>query len=824
MRIVIEKITRSLMPWYTGAALLVLLLSATSLQAQTTGSITGSLVSEQNAAVINATILLRNTSDSGIYKTTLSNEQGLFSIEGVKDGNYFLEVNLIGFEKISRTGLQISSATRTTDLGVLTLRTATKNLGEVVVKGQVPFIERKLDKTVVNVENSIIGAGSTALEMMDKLPGVVVSPSGQIQLNGKSNVNVFIDGKATFLSSEDLANLLRGTSSSSIQKIEIMAKPSAKFDAGGSGGVINIIRKKNKKEGWNGTVNGSYGQGGYPRYNGGFNMSYKNKAYNLFVSGTYVKTQNFFKRGIVSDIFNGDNTFLLQQVSNSNTITTTKTFTPLAGIDLYLSKRTTLTVSGTGALQTNNVRLMANTDEKDAQYVKTNRLDFNSLNKSKPYNYNASAHLVHQIDTTGKEFSADLDYAHYYSDPQQNITNNYFDANDKFMNQELSLLDGNRKLDIYAAKADYSQPLGNGHLEFGWKSSYVRAMNDNKFFNNESGHNELDSSRSDYTINNENINALYVNVDQQIKKFTIQLGLRGEHTWSTVEQHYINAEVKRNYVQLFPSLFVDYKINDQNILNLKVTRRTDRAAYADMIPFRRPLSATTYFKGNPNLRPQIVLGNEFTYAYKDALFVTVAYEHTKNYITTLAFLDDNKQTVTRIPSNVNKAEVWELDIIYSKKLTNWLATNNTFAIFNQSFKGTAKDFVLDNNGTPTVMFNANNSFFITSKLSAEVAFRYMSQRKMVAETYDGYYSVGAGLKYLVLANRGNIALNASNIFNSENRNSVDHYQNLNQYWNLMFDTRVVTLSFTYRFGRGKASNKRINTASEDEKKRTKVSN
>jgi iron complex outermembrane receptor protein len=788
------------------------------------GVIKGSLVNDEKTPLGSATIFLKNNKDSSLYRTTLSNDQGIFSFDLIKEGTYFLEVSMSGFEKKTRQNIMVNETAPETDLGVIALTGVSKMLRDVMVKSQAPFIERQSDKTVVNVENSIIGAGTTVLEMMEKLPGVQITPDGHISLNGKPGVNVFIDGKATLISSEDLTGLLRGMSSSTIQKIEIMAKPSAKFDAAGNAGIINIVKKKNRKEGLNGSVNGSIGQGRYGKYNVGFMISLKNKGYNLFFNNTIVYNKTLFIREITSDIFDQDNSLTIEQVAKSYAVTSTKTYTPLLGADFYLSKKTSLSFSGTGAMQLSTVQINADMDELDNQKIKTKRVEFKSINRNKPYNYSASMHLMHQIDTTGKQISVDVDYSHYLYNPNQDITNALYDAGNIFLNESQSLLDGNRKLNIYAAKADYSQPLkGNGRLEFGWKSSYVNAVNNNKFYNKIGDQKVIDSSQSDYSVNKENINALYLNINKEYKKLTVEAGLRAEYTWNKGEQLFTGQQIKRSYVQLFPTLFVDYKINNEHAFNIKIVRRTDRVGYADMVPFRRPLSSTTYFTGNPNLRPQVSFNNELNYSFQDAFFVTIGFDFYHDYIKTMPFLDDNKTTVTRIPGNISSSRGYNIDLAYSKKLKPWWSTDNSFSFFNQSYKGSVNGFSLDDRGLPSFLLTTANTFFINKKFSAECRLKYKHKSRDVAETYDAFYSVNLGIKHLLFNNKGTLTINANNIFNSENRGSVDKYKNLNQYWYLRFDTRVVSVNFSYRFGKDKASI-RTSSISDEEKQRTRISN
>lgn len=803
------------------AGFLLFMLAQTNAQSFYKGIIKGSLVNERKAPLMDATVILKNAKDSSIYRTALSTDGGIFLFHSLPEGNYFIEITSVGFEKMTTPGIQVNEAKAETDLGALEVKNASKMLGGITVKGQAPMIERQIDKTVVNIENSITGEGSSALEVMQKLPGVQVTQGGDITLNGKTGVTLFIDGKATYLSSADLANLLRGMASSSIQKIEIMTKPSAKFDAAGSGGVINIIKKRNRKEGLNGTVNGGLGWGRYGRYNCGFTTSYKNKGYNLFVNMAYLYNKTLLKTKITSDVFN-ESHLLTEQLSENSNIRASNSYTPLLGMEFYLSKRTTLSLSGTSSIQVANNKTSSLLDELDSNKLKTGSLTFVNKVRDKPFNYIASLHLTHQLDTTGKEISLDLDYSKNWNRTNQDISNIFHDAGGSFMDDSNTILNQHRNLYICAAKADYSQPIrGNGRLEAGWKSSYVKADNDDKLYNVIGNAKQFDSSGSNHTINEENINAFYLNINKAYKKLTLQGGLRAEHTWTKGEQLQNGQLIKRNYVQLFPSLFLDYKINKNNGLNLKVARRTDRAVYSQMNPFRRPLSPTLFFQGNPNLKPQLSINTEIVYSWKNALFLTFGYDFFQDYIGTIPYLDTNNVTVTRVPTNIKGARSFNFDIGYSKKVNAWWSTNNNVTIYKQSFQGKTNEFSLDNKGILSYDFNQNNSFILNDKLSAETNFRIISKHRVIGTTYGGYYILNLGLKQKVLKNQGSLSLNVTNILQSEDESSTYEYRNIYQNWRANFYTRAVSLNFTYRFGKGKTSQLRAGQGSEEEQKRTR---
>jgi hypothetical protein len=248
------------------------------------GIIKGTLKDEKGEPLPFTTLFLKNSSDSTLYKGELSAEDGRFLFEHIREGSYYLEVKAVGMSQYRSVTLIISESKPETDLGTITLNPAATDLHAVTITAYRPFIERQVDRTVVNVENSVVFAGASVMDMMEKLPAVQVNQDGIISLKGKQGVIIMIDGKPTQMSGQDLANMLRGMSSASIQKIEIITNPSAKYDAAGNAGIINIVMKKNKKEGLNGSLTGGYGQGRYEKYNGGFTIGYKNAKYNLFAN------------------------------------------------------------------------------------------------------------------------------------------------------------------------------------------------------------------------------------------------------------------------------------------------------------------------------------------------------------------------------------------------------------------------------------------------------------------------------------------------------------------------------------------------------------
>jgi len=782
-------------------------------------TIKGRVIDEKKLSMPLVTIRLKKLPDTTLYKAASTDLSGNFTFNNLPRGNYALEADLMGYLSVIKPELTINPTDTVLDVGLLQLNPSSKMLGEVTITARTPLIEKQIDKTVVNVDQNIANTGTSAFELLKKLPGVQVSPDGTITLNGKSGVNVIIDGKTTYLSADDLANLLTNTPSSDIQKIEIMTNPSAKYDAEGTGGIINIVRKKNSKSGLNGSLTESIGQGHFSRYNNSLVLNYKTNKYNLYLNNSYGYSKGFSVNDVTSDIMNGS-ALSTEQVSTNTGVTINKAYNSSAGLDLYLSKKTTLTLTGSLSDRGYNNNLTSVMTIADSNRNKTGSENFSAINADKPLNFTSGIQLLHKLDTAGRAWSADVDYSNYkYRPGQYNTTVNY-DPSGSFLSQDNVFIDESRTLHIFGARADYVQPLpGNGKLETGLKSSYVKTFNNSTYYNQLDGQNVIDLALSDYNITSENINAAYINFNRQYQELTVQAGLRAEQTVMKGQQLLTNVSVDQIYFELFPTIFLNYKLNDQNTLNFQFGRRVDRPDYHELVPFRRPLTPTIYFEGNPNLKPDLNWHSELTWSWQNTFFITAAYDIDRNYLRTLYYLDSNKTTITRMPTNVQGAHSWNVDISYNKELAKWVTTNTTVTFYQNLFNGSADGFSLDDSGFATVDLVTNNSFRCSDKLLLEADFEYESKRQFVGSVFGAYSTLSFALKQKLFNDQGSITINANNVLNTESRSATDHYLNLNQYGYLYIYSRAVMVTFNYRFGNGKLSKTQNRSGSEEEQHR-----
>ncbi|MEP6612855.1 MAG: outer membrane beta-barrel protein [Mucilaginibacter sp.] len=584
-----------------------------------------------------------NAKDSSLVKINLTEKDGGLLFDNIKSGSYLLSISAVGYGKTLSPTFSVDQGSKQVTVPDIKIEKKVNELNEVTVNEKKPFMERQLDRIVVNVNNSIVSVGSTALDVLARSPGVLVSQSDNISMKGKQGVTVMIDGKPTYLAATDLANLLRATPANSIDKIELITNPSAKFDASGSAGIINIKLKKDQRYGLNGTLSLSAGQGVYAKLNDGINLNYRNKNINIFGSYNYSYRENFNHLELTRNFYKPDGVTLDGAYKQDNYLTfPLHSHLVKAGMDYTPSKNTTIGFSLTGLLADFNPGCENASDVLDSLRQKTSSFHTSNTSKNKPKNYAANVNFKHTIDTTGQEITTDLDYARYSSNSLQNYITSYFN-NDGSQSQPNDILRDNQigALSIYSIKTDYLLPLkGDAKFEAGFKSSYVTADNNLSFYNIINDAPQFDTTKSNHFLYKENINALYVNYNKNYKKFKYQLGLRAEQTISNGNQLTTNNKFRNSYIQVFPSIFLSEKLNDKNEISLSVGRRIDRPTYRQLNPFKFFLDPSTYVEGNPYLKPQLTYQTDFTYTFLQKYSLTLSYSNTSDNITSVLIPND----------------------------------------------------------------------------------------------------------------------------------------------------------------------------------------
>ncbi|MCB2410666.1 TonB-dependent receptor domain-containing protein [Hymenobacter lucidus] len=724
---------------------------------------------------------------------------------------------MIGYSVLVKPNILLRADDMLLDVGVLRLSPSAQSLKEVVVTGQKPFIERESDRTIVNVENSLVQAGSSVMEVMEKLPGVQVGQDGSISIKGRQGLIVSIDGRPTMLSGQDLANMFRGMSSSNVQKVEIITNPSAKYDAAGNTGVINIVTKKNTKQGVNGTANLGYRQGRYAKLNSGIGLNVKDKWYNLSVNYAYSRRKDFNDLRLTRKFFEQetlDTTF----VTNTDQTSLFNTHTPRVGVDLYLSKRTTVSILGSSVISLLTSPSVSHTTILNRN-SKVGSYDFTNDVEDKLRIYSGNIQLTHQFDSIGKTLTAEVEYVDYTNTSDQAFLTTLNSENETAIERSRLRGDMNGKFNIYVSKADYTQALkDSATMEAGIKSSYVSNDNNNQFFDYIGGNQVFDAIRSNHFLYSENINAAYVNLKKEYHKSSFQLGLRTEHTAAHGEQLLSGQEFRRNYMQLFPSAFYEYRISDNHSLSATAGRRIDRPAYHQMNPFRSLIDATSFAQGNPSLRPQLTYNSEVTYSLQNSFFVTFGYSLTRGVITETLVLEGDSKTTILTPVNLDRLHYYSLNMVYSKALTSWWTTNSSLLGYYGRYSGNTDGYII-NNGLPSFQLNSNNSLQVVNGLSMEMNVLYTHRSQEAFTVMKPQFNLSFGVQKKILKDRGSLTLNVNDLFWTSYPRGVTTFKNMQETWTSIRDTRIVSLNCSYRFGNGEVKRVRQSTATEEEMSR-----
>ncbi len=811
--------------------LLVVCTIALCSQAQTnnSGTISGNIKDGGNQKIIDAaSISLLNANDSTILKTALVDKEGKFVFENINYGKYLLLASSIGHSKTYSNLLTLTETNSAINAGTLQLIPAEKSLAGVTVVSKKPFIERKADKTVLNVESSISSTGSTALEVLEKAPGVTVDKDGNVSLKGKQGVLIMIDGKQTYLSGPELANMLRNMSSNQLEQIEIMTNPSAKYDASGRSGIINIKTKKNKQKGFNGSATTAYTQGIYSKTSNSLNLNYRNGKINLFSTLSANYRNNYQQLDIYRRYTNNDKSTkaIFEQVSFSNKHS--GNYNAKIGADYYLNKKTTVGVVVSGV--TNPfVQNGENTSYlKGANGGLDSIVTALSSEHSKWKNGSVNVNFRHQFDSTGRELTADFDFLNYNSNKDQQFINTSYTATWGVKNSDILLGELPSLIKIYSGKTDYTHPLKKGaKIETGLKTSYVETDNTAGYYNLVGTSKNPDYDKTNRFDYKENINAAYFNFNKEMKKWSLQTGLRLENT--NYKGHQLGNPVKpdssfdRSYTSLFPTAFVGYNPTEKNQFSFSYGRRINRPDYEDLNPFLFFLDKYTYGAGNPFLRPMYSHVIELSHTYKQFLTTTLNYSYTKDLFTEI-FEQKDFATIVR-QGNYGHMNDASVSISIQKGVAKWWNTMvYTEAKYNQ-FAGRLSTGEDINTHATTFLANVNNQFKFNKGWSAELSGWYRTKGVEGQIAIKALGQMNAGVQKQVIKNKGTVKLSINDILNSRNAKGDINFQNTEAKFRQYGDNRVATISFSYRFGKPiKGVQKRKTGGAGDEQNRVKGGN
>ncbi|RAJ11065.1 carboxypeptidase-like protein [Chitinophaga skermanii] len=764
-----------------------------------------------------ATVTLSATNSTPIIKTT--NDKGEFVFNSLKNGAYSLRVTFMGFKDTTIANIAVNN--NTINIPTILLNSTSSSLKAVEVKTTPPLITMSGDKMTMNVAGSPAATGSTAYELIQKAPGVVIeNQSNKLTLNGKP-VTVYIDGRPSRLSPDDLKNQLSGMSANNIDKLEIMSNPSVKYDAQ-DGAIINIKFVKNKNFGTNGTLTLGGGAGVFPRGNGGITLNNRNKKVNIYGGYDYLYTKT--RNNAISDRYFTNN-YVIHDVNPVDE--KAQTHNVKVGVDYDLNSKNSFGVLLKGSfsdrdrLNENMTYLGFQGKQTDSTLSQINTGDVRTFNPS------ANAYYKYANALKRKEFTINFDYFNFNKDWYDGFNTAYFLPNstspfrqDALRNNSLS------NINLYSLSADYERTTKFAKWEGGVKSTYTQTDNDLNWELLNTGKWENDVSKTNHFIYKENVNAAYLQGSKSIKKLALTAALRLEHTYAKGDlratENSAASSFDRNYLQLFPSVNVNYNKDMAHIYSFSYRRSIQRFGYDIVNPFINYKNAYTYSQGNPNIKPMDLHAMEAGFIYKYTFITKVGWVHSGNALTMVYKQDEEKKTLVTTYDNLGKFNVAYASMVFTKMLyKKWQTMTMLNGLYFNVKDGSQGGFETN---SFALMFNSTNTITLPKKFVLEVTGSASTPMVMGVTNIGAMASLDLGVKKTILKDKGSLKLGVTDIFHSRKVDYKVDYQNILNKVHSIPDSRVVNLTFNYSFGNKNVKQTKTRKSSiESENSRTNAS-
>lgn len=786
-----------------------LILASAFVQANnSTGTVKGRVLDTQKQPVPFSTVTLLNPKTMTIERGAVCNEKGEYSIDKVSAGEYILSVRMIGFDSNETERLVIDSKNLIIEKTIV-LKASIQQLKEVVITGKTSFVEQAVDKTVINPNASITSASESVYEILKKTPGITIDNDENIVLKGMQGIVVLIDDKPTYVSGKELAPLLKGMLGKNIKSIEIIENPSARFDAAGNSGIINIKTKHNKAPGFNGNFTSGLTFTNKVGGNAGLDLNMNLGKLNIYGNYSFYDWDGWQKMKIQRR-FSGDEINDTYQLGENEANNNGNAHNFKVGTDYYISKNHVLSFMvkrNDGFYKNRNEGITAFADKL---FKIDSTLTNNSDEKNTWNNKTFNANYKWDIDSTGRYLIADIDYALFYNDSKSDQTNKYFDTMGNYMNQNLALKSNQKSnIDIVSAKLDYAHPINKVFFfEGGLKCSFVRTDSRASMLGYITQDDEFDYK--------ENILAGYLNGRATFKKTTLQLGLRLENTNSTGNSVTANQLNKDNYLQLFPSVFIQQSLNPQHSLGFRYSYRIGRPNYHYLNPVIWVLNPYVYMQGNPFLKPEFTHSIAVNHNFKSMLMTSIGFNYSKDLITQVLYQNNETKVAWQTIDNLGNSVYVNFTETIQKELCKWWRLSGTFT-------GMYKEVDAKATGGNkfkrwSSMANMNNNFTLPYGIGMELSVKYMSKQLVGNFTMKSYYSIDLGIKRNVLNDKGALSASFSDIFNTASAGAYTQYGNVDIDVKNQFSTQQFKISFSYRFGKSefKTRANRQTSSSEEE--------
>lgn len=763
--------------------------------------------STQHAIEYAEATLFKN--DSGAVQSTLTDSTGHFVLTATK-GSYILQIRQIGviFYK------QAIELVQNTNVGIILTATNIKQLGGVTVTSRKPIIERKVDRLVFNVENTIAVNGSDALDALKVTPGLRVQ-NDAVSLIGKSGVKIMIDDRLIVLSGDQLTSFLKSIPGGNISKIEVMTNPPSNYDAAGNSGIINIITKKMKSNGYNGAITVGYTQATYPSYTTGANFNYKNKKMSIYglLNFTDGKTAPDYEQSVFYTFQTWNQKEKKQQSQN--------TFTGLLGADFNLDSNSVIGVEYSGNYYKSAVNSKSNmnvlntyNNMLDSSIAGISRFDNSAPNNSLNIHYRKRLN-------GNKKFSIDADFLNQNSNKRANFRFETLNADNNPTNLPTQIFktEAQQNIKLYTVKSDLELPFKNYDLSFGVKGSWINTINNIEFYNYFNNQYKIDLSKTDEFNYKEDIYAIYGNISKTFSNLELKMGLRTEFTSISGQSLSMTTFSKSDYINLFPTVFAMYKLGEKNIFNLNYSKRINRPGYSLLNPFRSYKTNSIYVEGNPSLRPSYNHNFELSYNYNNFLTNTISYLRINNDFEQFTFLQNNTDTQYTFPLNFLKVNKYQYTCAINVTKRIWETYTSAGVYYSKSLSSIPEaEKVTKGWGS---FFLTQNQFYLNKKKKYSCFGNFWIQFPETdqIDKSNCYYNLDIGMKYSLFENRLQLIITATDLLKSNKAVWTSYSNSIKHQFSNYYDSRRFRITLKYSFGNSKINIKRQETSNTDEKNR-----
>jgi len=768
------------------------------------GSLKGVVVNSTSMKPLEyAYVVLYKVLDSTLVNGAISDSTGKFKIEKVPFGKYYIAVNLIGHKQQKVSGVFIGPKNPDKTLDTIKLDATSNALDVFEVKDKKQDVEYTLDKKVINVEKNLVSAGGTAVDVMQSIPSVTVDIDGNLSMKGSSNITVLVDGKPSGLTGASRSAVLEQIPASSIESIEIISNPSAKYDPDGMSGIINIILKKKKERGYHGIFTLNAGTG--DKYNGSVSLNYSKNKFNLYSSydfrSNHSKGWGQMDRMTILD----DTSSYLYNKSTSSRKGLSQNIK--LGTDFYMNEKNSFTLSG----------IYGFSDDTHSDFTTSRLLDFNQILTSyyensgsepgKEQSFDYALDYKHTFKHKGEYLTADATYSTSKETEDQDQSVQYYltDLVTPFNLPVVQHSTSDNKNNVITLQADYSLPISKkSKFEAGAKSIIRSIDNDYIFQNFIDTLQEFvnDTNYSNRFIYDEQIHAAYATYSNTIGAFEFQAGLRAEQALTRSTQKTQNTEFSKNYFSIFPTLHLNLNLKNDNSLQLSYSRRVNRPNYYMLNPFREQFSPGIFHSGNPYLTPEYIDSYELghmKYWETTSLNSSIFYKQINDAIQRFTTIDSNGiQTMTQ--KNISTGTSYGLEFVISQEFTKWWKANGTFSYFKTVMKGTQDGADLTNSNYSWTA-KLNSTMTVLKNLDIQLTGNYRAPMVTIQGSMKANYFADIAMKKEIFKN-ASLTLRLSDIFKTQKMEMESSGSNFTLHNIRQRQSRVLYLGFTYKINGG----------------------